>query len=696
MDNADDNFGKKVSYKKFTKSVLELKGFEFYIPSYQRGYRWTPLQVKQLLDDIYDFPCQSDAWYCMHPLVVQQKGRGYVVVDGQQRLTTLSIVLSVVAGMLSGGKVDSDRDKSDCRMYSLTFERDQERTEEKKAETLLKGTFVDVPDEIRNAYADNFCMCEAASVIRSWIKKKFGDGRIAIEEYAQRVISRVRFIWYIADSDDETGYKVFERLNSGKIALSNAELIKALLLCKGNLRASDGKTEDVLVNEVAKEWDEVERQLQNDDFWCFINPESGAERFLATRIDFLFELLLRCEILAASVNGNIHLQFPYELNILYKSDGTFRDWVVHDDFAGACGEFDYVGANRANPYFVFYALTQSECDLDNVWAALKFIFKVMKRWYNERRAYHLVGYLMNQKNSSIETLVKLICEVSSRSHSDFINNVLLADIRHVIGFEVEKSKYENGTLRNEDFERHLASLSYNDKDTNKSGKVRIYDVLLLFNIILMDRQASELSRYPFAAHSKITAGWRAGWSLEHIHAKQEEIVEDDLRNYEQYFNITRVPPEMDERLKALNEPDRLNKFGLMLRRDLEEPSRIRLEIMRDGMLEDDETITHGIGNMALLDCSRNAEFNNRSYIRKREILSEWERGDRESHVKVMGDFVPVGTRMAFYKHYAKNIVRDFPLAWTYENRCDYESVIARTIITFLTPEDERKGREITA
>lgn len=86
------------------KSVSELLGMKFFIPSYQRGYRWTEQQVKDLLEDIWEFSKkkkQEYEFYCLQPLVVKcmnnndkQKAQlnineeWYEVIDGQQRLTT--------------------------------------------------------------------------------------------------------------------------------------------------------------------------------------------------------------------------------------------------------------------------------------------------------------------------------------------------------------------------------------------------------------------------------------------------------------------------------------------------------------------------------------------------------------------------------------------------------------------------------
>ena len=84
---------------KTIKNILE-NYKSFYIPSYQRGYKWDSRQVKDLLQDIMEFAQSKkndNEFYCLQPLVVfpekiENKVR-YRVIDGQQRLTTIYIIL---------------------------------------------------------------------------------------------------------------------------------------------------------------------------------------------------------------------------------------------------------------------------------------------------------------------------------------------------------------------------------------------------------------------------------------------------------------------------------------------------------------------------------------------------------------------------------------------------------------------------
>ena len=104
------------------KPVKELVGMSFYIPDYQRGYRWLKQQATDFLEDIWafanDIHKSDDEIYCIQPLVVQRKTDknllenirnadtihkvesllkgSWNVVDGQQRLTTIYLILSAL------------------------------------------------------------------------------------------------------------------------------------------------------------------------------------------------------------------------------------------------------------------------------------------------------------------------------------------------------------------------------------------------------------------------------------------------------------------------------------------------------------------------------------------------------------------------------------------------------------------------
>ena len=74
------------------KSLFDL-GDEYIVPLYQRAYAWEEKEIVQMLHDILDMKEQPDAKYYLGTLIVSHREGKYEVIDGQQRLTTLFLLL---------------------------------------------------------------------------------------------------------------------------------------------------------------------------------------------------------------------------------------------------------------------------------------------------------------------------------------------------------------------------------------------------------------------------------------------------------------------------------------------------------------------------------------------------------------------------------------------------------------------------
>ena len=101
-------------------------GYSFFIPRYQRGYRWTQEQAERLIQDLYEFELEENKkgstercpFYSMQVLVVEQRDQkimdtedyhDFEVIDGQQRLTTMLILrqaLHIVKSIISSDMVE--------------------------------------------------------------------------------------------------------------------------------------------------------------------------------------------------------------------------------------------------------------------------------------------------------------------------------------------------------------------------------------------------------------------------------------------------------------------------------------------------------------------------------------------------------------------------------------------------------------
>ena len=232
------------------KTVNELSNYSFFVPAYQRGYRWTSLEVLDLLNDIDEFEpreikdSDEKTWYCLQPIVIKGKSENeYEVIDGQQRLTTTYLILYY----LNQDFVESRRDK----LFSIDCE-----TRKMSKEYLAN------PEKENNENIDFYFIHEAYKTIETWFSTKEENPSFDKNHYRSKFKFSTKVIWYETNEDDPI--KVFTRLNIGKISLTNAELIKALFLNSSNFQTDNEKRMHLRQLEIANEWDNIENALQND------------------------------------------------------------------------------------------------------------------------------------------------------------------------------------------------------------------------------------------------------------------------------------------------------------------------------------------------------------------------------------------------------------------------------------------------
>ena len=321
------------------------------ISSYQRGYRWkAEEQVQALLDDVKDF-CQQPKGeiYCLQPIVVakgqDEKGEFWEVIDGQQRLTTLFLLLHVL-----GEKV-----------YDIDFE---VRVNSAHLLTdIVAGKAVDI-DKSPDAYF----MSEAYNYIKDWVGKQTQGNDESKSLDVDKLRNQVQVIWYevaltsatTAEQEKEK-IDIFNRLNIGKIPLDDAELLRALFL---NHIVGEGTHDDVLLKGIfATEWQEMEYFLQKDDVWGFLNPEDKAMR---NRILLLFR------VVAQAKTSQGRATFCYFENELRELSHEERRAKVQD-----------------------------------YWKETKRLFAFIRACYNDQHLYHLLGLCFALKLCKLNELVEL-------------------------------------------------------------------------------------------------------------------------------------------------------------------------------------------------------------------------------------------------------------------------------------------------
>lgn len=295
----------------------------FLVAAYQRGYRWGDEQVRMLLSDLHGI---RDKDYCLQPIVVKRLEDGrFELIDGQQRLTTLYLLFLYMK-------------KEGLKKVGAPFS--IEYATRPQSESFLR----DVDPARADENIDFFHLHAAYQVIVDWFEGHGHRVQLVADEIYGHLGRRAKVIWYEASASDNST-SLFTRLNVGRIPLTNAELIKALLLGTSPTWHGAGEVEDRRKVEMGSQWDMIERDLHAPSFWAFLTNRSGDE--YPTRIQLLFDLMA----------GN-----PYSVD-------------------------------RFRTFFHFKGLLESKAP-DQIWADVYGRYSLLKEWHDDRNLYHHVGYLI--------------------------------------------------------------------------------------------------------------------------------------------------------------------------------------------------------------------------------------------------------------------------------------------------------------
>lgn len=608
------------------KSINDLHGMKFFIPSYQRGYRWTEQQVKDLLNDILEFSQkkkQESEYYCLQPLVVKRKDKdvlssikaatsieevetllkgSWEVIDGQQRLTTLFIILSVLG---------------ETSVYFLEYET-----------RIGSEKFLEKIDENKkDDNIDYYHICQSKQAVASWLDNDVIDK----EGFKETLLNKVKFIWY--ESVDEDPIKVFTRLNIGKISLTNAELIKALFLNRSNFGEKDSEHLKLRQQEIASEWDNIEYTLQNDEFWLFLH-EKGYDR--PTRIDFIFDLI--CE------RNSLNLREE-----LYKSIGN-------DDY-------------KTFRYFYEYFRTDSS-NIEDCWKKVKKYFQTFKEWFDDLELYHYVGYLrcpLKKKEKVID--IKDLYDKWIGTKDIFVK------------FLREKIKERI---------KDCNDLAKQYEVDGGPAKTTCRSLLLLHNIQTVVNQNNKLSskeEYKLPAFYKFPFHLfkNENWDVEHIDSNTINGLENekDQKEWLKYSVLGAKPSEeLKNEIIAFLRNDNGKKPFEDLCQEIEKDNQSE-------SWHNPEQDKNKVWNFVLLDAGTNRGYGNALFPTKRRCIIEKDQGktcliDDETLEVSLQDgaiaFIPPVTKNVFLKYYNTSI--DNLREWNESDAKAYKENILNTLSVF--------------
>lgn len=546
-----------------TKTITELLGMNFYIPEYQRGYRWTHHNVLQLLNDIWEYRQESNnrhTYYCLQPVVVRETSwqdingqtiSGYELIDGQQRLTTIHRILTCIL-LERYGKVDLLSRGYKSNLFSIYY-----KTRLESKDFLDKNSYDD-------SKPDLYYMSEAYESIKEWLydtSRGIPDDtmdevrRLLLpfikqedKEKGQLPEWSVQVIWYEIKDKNQKSEELFTRLNRGKIPLTSAELIKAKFV---NADSFKGLTDDDKLKrrtQLVQIWDEIENQLNNSKFWAFISNDS-IDKY-SNKIEYLFDIITQKK------------------------------------------------SNEKDPLFSFIHFFNEKETAETLWAkwiGVEEIYRSLLYWYSEQKYYHKIGYLI-ANGTTIGKLVEIKKKHTKSEFEEQIDKLIAASI---------PDNWED--------------LRYDHRPDHE----KITRVLLLTNIELIRNNKNNNEFFPFEMYKSITKSLEHvhAQNIEGIDENKREKWFGWLDAHKAILlSVATDKPAAEKLLKEIGGIER-HTYRYEEFKNLSE--RVLSLIPNDSTNENE--YLHKIENMALLGLLENISLSNSVFEVKRRKIMDMDR-----------------------------------------------------------------------
>lgn len=546
--------------------LFDYKVKGYYIASYQRGYKWKSNsehdQVPVLLLDIYEAFIKANItkttqeYYLQYITVKKTDNNLFEVIDGQQRLTTLTLLFNVLEHFFNEDNITKKEDA-----FLVTYARylKEERSIFSQIIQLLKSN----TNAENLKEQDKFYMLNAALSIKTFFEILKQENEKEFNSFISFFKNNVKII--LNKEDEHTSAEeVFANLNDNKVPLTNAYLIKGLLLTKASRVARSNTTKKhfkEIIDQRAimgRIWDEMNSWFSKPEVSLFFfgTNQNGMEKML--------ELI--------SFNAESEQSVVIEK---FKSSFTSNEIVYK------------------NPFILFNKYHENIItaeDAFNYLAKIKHTYKRLKSWYFDNQFYNLIGYkqvVSNYKTKTnkgfVETVEELLLKKSNKDVLKTLQDYLISKI------QIEKEAFEK--------------LGYNKyKDT--------FFLLLALNVFPQsDGELGNFRNYRFDFY----AFTEESWSLEHIFPQNPNTNKFNIKD-DKIWIIDKI----NEKLEKLEKDDeKINEYKLLIEEISfnEEIESNKIDFVFEEIKDADV-----LGNMALLSGGVNSALSNGFFNTKRKIL----------------------------------------------------------------------------
>lgn len=618
---------------------------KYYIGPYQRGYKWGSTsryeQVPQMLIDIYEAMSAKTSEYFLQYItvkknVVDDNSSVLEVIDGQQRLTTLSLFFYRLADRGEYANIAKDKvsyaryiDENSC--VTSIFE---------CVEAEIKnGT---IPKDARTQ--DLFYLLSAANCINKFFE--ILESEQLLSDYVDYVCNHVLLIVNI-ESEFVSSEDVFANLNDNKVRLTDTYLIKGLLLTNAIQRVnSNGNRrnyKEILDQRkiMGRMWDEIMAWVSNGDVAHYFFGANNRYDGMRCLLEFVCSLIKPASITSDSNRESIISRFSQFLNI----------------------EGDKSETTDAFPLFNRYndkiKTTESACEALSVLKHVYLKLKCLYENYQDSTLYNLLGYAFFCDNIKLDDgwvkerddifRKKMLTVLIDRGESDFKRN-LLEIVRSLIPtmeddikfYRAQKSILEQVELSHDQYREALVRYDY-----LPSNSV-LRNLLLSFSVF--PEIPCKSYRFDFCQYDS------ESWSFEHIypqHPKSTEKLKIHTNAAPVVCSAIRNVLNSIERVES----ERRSRLNRIVEKILASESLVKEEIDEIGFLYDCNFDIHQCGNMALLSGGVNSALSNNPFIAKRPILMG---------KAISGYFVPAHTMSVFNKSLVDRFVPELS-QWTVDD-----------------------------
>lgn len=416
--------------------------FWFIVPQYQRPYVWQEENIQELIDDIYyAFENKQNSEYFLGALVLkrttEKEFREYEILDGQQRLTTLCMMMAVIRDLIK-------KPQYKYTLSQMIYQEENELLKVPSRNRIKYNTRDKVKDFVKDYIIANGStrkrdlvnyhedtnisvsnMAKAISTMHTIFENKEN-----LEAFAVFLLNNVLFI-YVSTDNTEDAFRLFTILNDRGIPLSNADILKSINI--GEIGEED-------LDEYSKHWEYLEEKYHK-----------GFDRFLS---------FVRTILLKNKPSSNLLDEYEkniYQKNILKKGKNTI-DFLIELD-----GIYDKIidlnDENLSNEYKNLVTIMKLGLHSDE-WIPTVLSYFLKFEYYNldefiKKLEYKFIGDLMSnvspsKRRENLNNIIKTI-EIVSKENMD-----ILFENREL--FDIDKNIFRkniNGDIYGKKYTKYL-------------------------------------------------------------------------------------------------------------------------------------------------------------------------------------------------------------------------------------------------